>query len=703
MRKFFDPKSVAVIGVPRKTGTGAYNNVEAIINYGYKGHIYPVNPKAEEICGLKSYPSVLEVPQPVDLAVISVGRDRVLPIFEECVQAGIQRVIIVSQGFAEADARGAKLQEQIVSLAREHEVRVLGPNTMGVLNNFRNLNISFGSRSVSEKVPQVSLISQTGMMLWAPVRFGYQDWGKAIDIGNSCDVDFVDALEYFDNDPETQVIVMHMEGIKRGEEFLKTAARITNHKPVIVLKTGRSKAGAKSAVSHTASLVGEDEVFDAAFRRAGIIRVKNGSELRDAVRALLLLQEMEGPRLGIITITGAAGIMSLDACEDFGLRPADIPPTLSQKLEEGMPDWLRIENPADIWPVAMIGGNFVEIYGKTIAQLLQSPEVDGILAIAYATLSSDSSFYPFLGLIDAIAEIRHKTGSNKPIAIWTYLEDIASVATITDKCESIPGAACFDSVEQAVQGLSFCYRYHRIRHRKVPYIRSFPIDRQHLDPLLKRGRVRKILTGEDALSLLAAFGIPVVRGLLVRNWEELEAASGNLIYPLVLKPADSRFLHKSEWGGVMTGIGDLDELRRAFHTITENVRSRDPAARIDTFHLQEQAVGKELLLGLKRDPQFGQIIACGFGGIYTEVFQDISREIVPVDRSQAEKMLQSLKIYPLLQGVRGEAGVKMEALIETLERLSFLAGVVPDIAELDINPLLAAGDGCKAADSRILW
>ena len=316
MRKFFDPKSVAVIGVPRKTGAGAYNNVEAIINYGYKGHIYPVNPKAEEICGLKSYPSVLEVPQPVDLAVISVGRDRVLPIFEECVQAGIRRVIIVSQGFAEADARGAKLQEQIVSLAREHEVRVLGPNTMGVLNNFRNLNISFGNRSVSEKVPQVSLISQTGMMLWAPVRFGYQDWGKAIDIGNSCDVDFVDALEYFDNDPETRVIVMHMEGIERGEEFLKTTTRITNHKPVIVLKTGRSKAGAKSAVSHTASLVGEDEVFDAVFRRAGIIRVKNGSELRDAVRALLLLQEMEGPRLGIITITGAAGIMSLDACED---------------------------------------------------------------------------------------------------------------------------------------------------------------------------------------------------------------------------------------------------------------------------------------------------------------------------------------------------------------------------------------------------
>jgi acetyltransferase len=406
MRKFFDPKSVVVVGVPRKTGAGAYNNVEAMINYGYKGHIYPVNPKAKEICGLKSYPSVLEVPQLVDLAVISVGRDRVLPIFEECVQAGIRRVIIVSQGFAEADARGARLQEQIVSLAREHGVRVVGPNTMGVLNNFRNLNISFGSRSVSEKVSHASLISQTGMMLWAPVRFGYQDWGKAIDTGNSCDVDFVDALEYFDSDPETQVIVMHMEGIKRGEEFLKTATRVTNNKPVIVLKTGRSKAGAKSAVSHTASLVGEDEVFDAAFRRAGIIRVKNGSELRDAVRALLLLQEMEGPRLGIITITGAAGIMSLDACEDFGLRPADIPPTLSQKLEEGMPDWLRIENPADIWPVAMIGGNFVEIYGKTIAQLLQSPEIDGILAIAYATSASDSSFYPFLGLIEPLQRYR---------------------------------------------------------------------------------------------------------------------------------------------------------------------------------------------------------------------------------------------------------------------------------------------------------
>jgi acyl-CoA synthetase (NDP forming) len=697
VRKFFEPESVVVIGATRKTGPGAFNNVECMLRYGYKGRIYPINPNAPEICGIKAYPSVLEVPETADLAVISVGRDRVMPIFERCVKAGIRRVIIISQGFADADRKGVELQEQIAVLAQENGVRVVGPNTIGTLNNFLHFSSGFVDLPVPEKAYPISVVTQTGVILVASSGFTYKSWGKAIDIGNTCDVDFVDALEYFADDPDTRIIAVHMEGIKRGREFLEIASRVALKKPIIVLKTGRSEAGAEAAVSHTGSLVGEDDVFSSVFNRAGIIRVKDGSELRDAVHALLFLQEMEGPRLGVISITGAGGIMSADACEDFDLVLADIPPELPEKLAKDAPKWIHITNPIDIWPVGSMGGDFREIYEEAMTDLLKSPNVDGVLTIIIAPSSPlHASDY----LAEVVAAARRKAGNLKPIAMCIYMD---SASSSIDQCESIDAVACFDSVEQAVRGLSFCHRYHQIRQRKIPSPKSFSFNRQHVEALLAKGRDQKILLEEDALSLLNAFGIPVARGIVAASLEELTAEAENLDYPLVLKLAGTAFVHKSEWGGVITGIENNDELREAFHEMVDNVRLRNPDIRIEGFQLQEQAKGLELLLGLKRDPEFGQVIACGMGGIYTEVFRDISREIVPVDRMQAEKMLKTLKMYPLLEGVRGQEGVKIDALLDVLERLSFLATVAPDIAELDINPLIAAVDGCKVVDARIVW
>lgn len=698
MQKFFDPKAVVAIGAPRKTGAGAFNNVECMLRYGYKGRIYPINPKAREICGLKAYPSVLEVPEVADLAVISVGRDRVISAFEQCIQAGIRRALIVSQGFADADEQGAKLQEKIVVLARENGVRVVGPNTMGVLNTFRNFHSGFVDLPVPKNVSHISVVTQTGVIHGASGDFSCHSWGKSIDIGNSCDVDFVDILEYYSDDPETKVIAIHIEGMKRGRDFLKTASMISLHKPIVAFKPGRSDAGAKAALSHTGSLVGEDGVFDAAFNRAGIIRVKDATELKDALHALILLQEMDGPDVAILTATGAGGIMAIDVCEEVGLRLAKLPQPLSEKLKSGMPEWIHIDNPVDIWAMAMIGRDYHKVIDTALTQLLNSPEVNGVLMIVPS--SSGFPLHTDFNLSEVISKARRRADNRKPIAIWSYGDD-QSLAP--DQYEAIDGVATFRSVERAVRGLHYCHQYYNLRNRRIPAVRRFPFDRNCLDSLLKRGRGQKTLTGEDALCLLAAFGIPVVRGVQARGLEELEAGAADLTCPLVLKLADSRFLHKSEWGGVTTGIRDMDELRSAFHTIIENVHSRDPDVRIGAFHLQEQAEGSELLLGLKRDPQFGQVIACGWGGIYAEVFRDISREIVPVDRLQAEKMLKSLKTYPILEGVRGEAGVNMEALIEVMERLSFLATVVPDIAELDINPLFASSDGCRAADARILW
>lgn len=696
MRKFLEPESVIVIGAPRKSGPGTFNNVEIMLRYGYKGRIYPINPNADEICGIKTYPSVADVPEVADLAVISVGRDRVMRMFEDCVRAGIQRVIIISQGFADADSRGAELQREIVKLAHAEGVRVIGPNTMGVINNFNHFTTSFVDFPFPDSFMPVSLIAQTGFFQVASRNLAYKNWGKAIDIGNTSDVDFVDALNYLEDDPETKVICIHMEGLKRGHEFIESASRVSLRKPIIVLKTGRSRAGAKAALSHSGSLVGEDEVFDAAFRRAGIIRVKDEKEMRDAMHALLLLGEMKGPRMGVLTVTGAGGIISADAAEEFGLVLSDLPEGLPEKLRKGMPQWIHVGNPIDIWPIGMIGGNYAGVFEEALKDLLIAPQVDGVLAIFPVSKSPLHSNFDLTG---ALRSARESAGNSKPVAIWDYIDSELFI----DEFEQISGIACFDHIEQAVQGLSFSHRYYRIKNRRKPAVRTFSYEHTETSGLLILGKEQGYLSGGEALSFLKSFGLPVIESRLARSDEEVMDRADEIGFPLVLKLAGPAFLHKSEWGGVITGIKSKEELAFSIRKIRENVKSRDNGAVVDLFEVQRQAQGKELLIGLKKDPQFGHVIACGLGGIYTEVFRDVSREIVPIGRAEAEDMIRTLKIFPILKGVRGEEGVDLGAVYEALERISFMALEVPEIQELDMNPFIVSSTFCAAVDARIIF
>jgi acetyltransferase len=696
MHKFLDPASVALIGVPRNTGSGTFNNAEVMMRYGYEGKIFPINPNANEICGLRAYPSIADVPEAVDLAVISVGRERVIPTLDQCIVVGVSRIIIITQGFADADQKGKKLQEEIQRRAKANGVRILGPNTMGVLNNFKKFTTSFIDVVYPETFSPVSLIAQTGLFQVASQDMAYKHWGKAVDIGNGCDIDEVDALSYFADDPETKFIVVHMEGIKRDADFLKLAAQTSCKKPVILFKTGRSQAGAKAALSHTGSLVGEDHIFDAVCRRAGLIRVKSSAELKDAIRALVQMGEMEGPRLGVVTASGAFGIMTADACEDYGLELARLPDGLADKLLTGLPDWISVSNPIDIWPIGMIGGNYTGAYGIALTELLRSRDVDGVLGVLPVP---DSPLHRNLNMVECIKDARNNSGNMKPLALWPYLD----VASFIDKFESVPGVACFDTVEQAVKGLAFCYRYHQAKMRKTPVQRQFPVDLDKVRPLAEKGRKEKLLVGDEALMLLDLFGIPVVKSGIARSRKELENIASSMAYPLVLKLTGAAFLHKTEWGGVVTGNRDLKDLHRAFDRIVHNVSTRQPNLTVESVQVQEQIQGHELLLGLKRDHEFGHVIACGLGGIYTEVFEDISRAIVPVDQEEADGMLASLKIAPILKGLRGEAGIDWEGLVEILERLSFLASTLSDISELDINPVIATSSKCIAVDARILW
>ena len=462
MEKFMNPESIALIGVPRNTGPGAFNNLEMMLNFGYKGKIYPVNPNANEICGFRSYPSVGEIPEIPDLAIISVGRDRVMDVFIRCAEKKIRRVVLITQGFADADEKGGKLQTELAELAKAENMRIVGPNTMGIYNAFDFFTTAFVDFKRPAEPPPITIVSQSGVMLAAEGVFSIDGIGKAIDVGNMCDVDFVDVLEYLEHDPQAKVIAMHMEGMKRGREFIEVARRVTRKKPVIVLKTGVSTIGAKAALSHTGSLVGEDAVFASAFERAGVIRVADTTEFKDAIKALLHLPPMKGNRICFITTVGAVGIMVADALEKRDLVFADIPETLPELLLKGLPGWLAVNNPLDIWPIGMIGGNFTKSYETALLELLKSPDIDGIAAVAIAT---GSPFHSDLDLEESIARVQKKTGYKKPVALWLYMDNISKAI---QNYEKIPAVSGFPSVERAVRALSFCRKYEIIRSAPDP-------------------------------------------------------------------------------------------------------------------------------------------------------------------------------------------------------------------------------------------
>jgi len=694
MRLFFEPRSVVLIGVSRQSGPGAYNNLEMMLRYGYRGLIYVVHPKVPEILGKKTFSRVADLPETPDLAIISLGRDRVLPVFAEIAAKGIQRVIVISQGFADADEPGKKLQHQLVEMARKHGIRVVGPNTLGVLNNFSAFSTAFVDIEKNPAPPPLTIVVQSGVF-----QVGFECFtgplGKGIDIGNASDVDFVDVLEYLENDPQTELIVLHMEGMRHGRRFLQTAERVARTKPILVLKTGRSAAGAKAALSHTGSLVGEDAVFDAAFAKAGLIRVRSMIELRAACQAFLHFRSMTGPRIGVVTASGACGIMTADACEDYGLELAPFPERLRLELENSHIAWHRLHNPVDLWPLGMVSGSFTEVFKGATRGLLKDERVDAVLGIA-PTLTSP--LHKDLDMISTLKEVNRSNTSHKPLAMWLYGGDqMHQAAALAEE----PDIACFGTIDEAIMGLAAFRRYRKYQQERK--------GREHFGEHSSLTPTRPMalagggcMVGEAAFELLKHYHIPVVPGGLAQDVESSVSLAADLGYPVVVKIISPDWLHKSDWGGIRLRINTEAELRSACAELEDLFRSRTPAGKLDGLLVQKQVEGTELLLGIKRDPQFGPVLVAGMGGIYTEIFRDVARALVPVSVSEGESLLRSLRSAPILKGVRGQKGAHLASLAETIASLSRLAMDYPEISELDLNPVVADSEGCWCVDCRIV-
>jgi len=694
MQTWFDPRSVALIGVSRQSGVGAYNNLEMLKRYGYRGKIYVVHPKVDEILGHQTFANVTVLPEVPEMAVISVGRERVLPVFEECAAFGIKRVVVISQGFADADERGKELQAQLLALARKYGTRILGPNTMGILNAFSRFNTGFVDIAQDPDPPPLTLVAQSGVF-----QVGFESFttrlGKAIDVGNACDVDFSEALDYLEQDSQTEIIVLHMEGVRGGRKFLETAARVARLKPIIVLKTGRSTAGARAALSHTGSLVGEDAVVDAAFARAGLIRVRTMMEMRAVCHAFLHFRTMAGPNLGVITATGACGIMTADACEDYGLELAPFPEGIRDGLENSHIAWHKLNNPVDIWPLGMVSGSFTNVFKNAAGGLLADDHVHAILGIVPALASP---LHADLDLVSLMREIQPVNPQHKPIALWLYADGIDQQARALAR---EPDVACFASIDEAVMGLAALYRYRRFVEREASQRPLFAA--QTPQPLAKSAvPERGLLVGEAALDVLKDYQIASVPGELALDADTAATIAARLQYPVVLKVVSPQWLHKSDLGGVRLNIRNNDELRIAFEELLSLFRRQTPSGELQGILVQKQVSGVEILMGIKRDPQLGPVVVVGMGGIYTEVFRDVARGLAPLDASDARQMLRSLRIYPILSGTRGQKGADLEALTRNLVGLSQLALDCPQISELDLNPVMADHTGCWCVDARMV-
>ena len=663
MKKFMEPRSIALIGISSKAGKGSLNLFENLLQMGFPGKIYPVNPKIKKLLDQEVFQDIFAIPENVDLAVIMTPRQVVPNVLEQCVKRGIDSVLIISQGFAEADEEGKTLQSRIDKIIKETGVRVLGPNSIGMVNRFVPFSTYF--IPIEKEESPIAFISQSGGFLEGFPQFKI---GKGIDLGNTCDIDFDDALTYFEDDPKIRVIGLYIEGIKNGKKFLETARRVAQKKLVLVLKAGKSAVGAKAILSHSGSLAGEEIIFEVALRQAGLIRMRGVEELGDISKAFLNLPPLKGNRIGIVTPTGAGGILILDSCQEFGFQLATFSESQIEEIKDIFLPWQKVINPLDIMSSALAHG-YKMVYAKALETLFKDDQVD----VIFCVLGEPT--------LKTVKEVAHKYPT-KPLVSWV-------IGQPTSSHRGTEMSVNYSSPERALRSLSAVREYQNLIMRKQTGKILFSTDRKCVGRTLKIAskRNQKILTGE-VFSILSAYGIPVVPLKIVKTEKQALKVAKGLNYPVVLKICSPEILHKSDINGVRIGIRDPKELKFHYEDMMSEFNQRARHIKIEGVMVQQMvAEGRELILGAKRDPQFGHVIVFGWGGIFTEILKDVSCAVVPITSEDAERMISSTKVSELLKGFRGSPPSDLLFLKECLLRLSQLVSDFPQIIELDINPL----------------
>lgn len=697
MNFFFEPKGIAVVGATPEPNQGGQCLV-ANLTLGYQGPIYPVNPKYDEIFGLKCYPRVSSIEGPLDLALIFVPAQAVPQVLEDCIAKGVRGAIVESGGFAEIGPEGKALQDRCLEIARRGNLRIWGPNCMGLIDTTRQYVFSFIASDAWQGVMNpghVSLVVQSGLLSggFVTTLMGNKTLGlaKVCSIGNKSDVDESELLEYFLKDPATEVIAFYLESFVKGRLFFELAA--SSDKPIVVLKGGKSSLGAEASISHTASLAGNYELINGVLKQAGIHQAEDFFEMVDIARTLergFYLQSPPGrkPRIAILSYSGAAGIVTADHMEKYGLTLACLSPHTQKRLEELSPAWMPIRNPVDYWP-AMEKYGPVPTYKHAIETLHDDPEVDGIIVHLFAGFG-----IWFLNMKEIMVDLKKP---RKPILFWLIGPEKGREPTRLDLEEE--GWPTFSEIQRTVKVMASLFERpgRGSRHPEISRL-DFPNSVFFGEPAHHAAEpTPKILDEFDSKKWLEALGLRVVKEVVVNNLEESLRAAHQMGYPVVLKARAEGQVHKTETGLVKLNLMNADQVKSAYQGMM------DLKSKIQSFLVQPMLKGDfELITGIVRDPQFGPTVMLGLGGVWAEVYKDVVFRMAPIKKEEIFEMVSDLKGHALLKGYRSLKPVNLESLADWLIKLGWLALNFEKIKEVDINPLLIVDGEPVAVDATII-
>ena len=682
----FRPRSVAVVGTSRDRASIGREILQNLVSYGFTGVVFPVNPTARVVSSLKCYASLSDIPDPVDLAIVVVPRDQVLEVVEDAARKGVKGLLVITAGFKEVGGDGVELERALAARARAAGIRLVGPNCMGIVNTEEEVQLNASFSATAPLRGNVSFVSQSGALgesilaITRQLGIGVHMFAS---VGNTADISPNDLLEYWEDDPRTGVILLYLESFGNPQRFTTLARRITRKKPVLAVKAGRTRAGARAARSHTGALAESlDVTADTLFEQTGILRVTTIEEMFHVAAALSLQPLPAGPRVGIATNAGGPGILATDALVDLGLEVPPLAPETREDLRRILPKEASVTNPVD-----MIATASPQAFFQSIRRMLADPNLDSLIAI-YTCLVTTDDLAVARGIADAVS------GSAKPVLACLMGRRLADEATQLLHDSRIP---IYRFPEAAALTLAAMDRCRRHRERPEGKAVLYEVDTARACVVLDRplGETRRDLRSEEARELLAAYGIPLVEQREVRDLDGAVQAAREIGFPVALKLAGAE--HKTDLGGVALDLRDMDDLVDAWGRMTARLPGR-------SFALQRMVRGaRELVLGMVQDPSFGPLLMFGLGGIHVEYLRDVTFRIHPLTDLDAREMIRSIRGYPLLRGVRGEPPVDEEFLVECILRLSQLVGELPVIEELEINPFLVgpSRESSAAVDVRV--
>ncbi|MCC7130687.1 MAG: acetate--CoA ligase family protein [Anaerolineae bacterium] len=695
MREFFYPSSVAVIGVSAKPTNLGRNIVANLVEYDFNGIVYAVGPSGGAIETRRIYHSVLDIPDHVDLAVVFTPAHTVPAILEQCGQKGIPRAIIETAGFREYTEEGRQLEDQICEISRRYGIHFIGPNCIGAINMENGFCVPFPRLSRFVKRGEVSIITQSGgvgmsvLNLLANEGLGLN---KFVSVGNMLDKTAEDLLEYLIEDDQTGLIFLYLESIGDGRRLMEIARR--SEKPILAFKSNIGRLGQKIALSHTASLTSDDRVVDAAFHQAGVARVRDATTLGNNLK-IMRLPAMKGRNLGVISRSGGHAVIAADACELSGFELAEFPDEFLREIEKHFrASVIRLTNPLDL------GDLFdLDVYADIIERTLQLEGVDGIVFL-HTSLSEEENLTSRL-LLDRIMELAAKY--NKPVAY--FISAASQEVAYLKQNYSYP---IFTQVVETVRALEIShYRYQQYQrvHTTEP-LPKFVVDREPTRRRLEQAQAeRRDLLLSEALLTLEDYGIRAAPSRAARTRADAERAAAELGYPVAIKIISAQISHKTDVGGVQLNLRSAEELGAAYDDMLARLRQADPTAQLESVLVQPMVSrGRELILGGRQDPQFGPVVLVGLGGIFVELFNDISVRVAPITHSAAVEMLENLHSFRMLKGARGQPPADIEALVDAILRLAQLLCDFPEIKEIDLNPLrlFDEGEGLQALDARMI-